>query len=53
MRVVMYEGGHPDTPPTDWGKFRKGFSPYLIGEVLGPEDAKLPDWFVPLARGAV
>jgi len=27
---MMYEGGHPDTPPTDWAKFRKGFSPYRL-----------------------
>jgi hypothetical protein len=36
---------------SDWQTFRKEFSPLLIGEVIDRSEIKLPDWFVPLARG--
>jgi hypothetical protein len=43
---------HPDVSLSDWECFRKEFSPYLIEKVLDRSLADLPDWFVPLARGA-
>jgi hypothetical protein len=42
---------HPDVSLSDWEAFRKEFSPYLIEEVLDRSQLKLPDRFVPLARG--
>ena len=42
---------HPHIPLSGWQTFRKEFSPYLIKEVIDRSEIKLPDWFVPLARG--
>jgi hypothetical protein len=41
---------HPDIPLPNWDAFQKWGSPYL--NVLDRSSANLPDWFVPLARGA-
>jgi hypothetical protein len=48
---MLYDVGHPSVPMSDWQTFRKEFSPLLIGEVIDRSEIKLPDWFVPLARG--
>jgi hypothetical protein len=48
---MMYAVGHPDVALSDWQAFRKGFSPHLFREVIDRNKIKLPDWFVPLARG--
>jgi hypothetical protein len=48
---MIYQEGHPYVPLADWQEFRKGFSPYLIDEVIDRSEIQLPDWFVPLARG--
>jgi hypothetical protein len=43
---------HPDVSFSDWEKFRNWVSPRLIEKALDRSSANLPDWFVPLARGA-
>ena len=43
---------HPDVSLSDWEAFRKEFSPFLIEEVLDRSAVDMPNWFVPLARGA-
>jgi hypothetical protein len=44
---------HPDVPLSDWDAFQRwGRRPYLIEKALDRSSANLPDWFVPLARGA-
>lgn len=48
---MIYDVGHPQVTLSDWQTFRKEFSPLLIGEVIDRSEIKLPDWFVPLARG--
>ena len=48
---MIYDIGHPHVTSLDWQTFRKEFSPLLIGEVIDRSEIKLPDWFVPLARG--
>ena len=49
---MIFEPGHPDAPLPDWERFRNGFSPFLIKEVIDRDECCLPGWFVPLARGA-
>jgi hypothetical protein len=43
---------HTDVSLAEWEAFRKWGSPYLIEKFLDRSSANLPDWFVPLARGA-
>src|SRR6185312_12024054 len=43
---------HPDTTLADWNAFKTASSPYLIDKVVDRSATHLPDWFVPLARGA-
>jgi hypothetical protein len=49
---MIYEPGHPHTTLPDWRIFLKEFSPFVIEEVIDRCQIGLPDWFVPLARGA-
>ena len=42
--------GHPHIPLSDWQAFKTS-SPFLVKEVIDRSEIKLPDWFVPLARG--
>jgi hypothetical protein len=42
---------HPNVSLSDWQKFRMEFFPRLIEQVLDRDEARLPEWFVPLARG--
>ena len=48
---MMYDTGHGDVPLADWQQFLKAFSPFVIDKVIDRSKTKLPDWFVPLARG--
>jgi hypothetical protein len=48
---MIFEVGHPDVPLADWQAFRKECWPINIKEVIDRSEIKLPDWFVPLARG--
>jgi hypothetical protein len=48
---MFYDVSDPDIKLSDWERFRKEFPQHLIDEVLGREQACLPDWFVPLAWG--
>ena len=44
--------GHPDISCSDWKSFRGQASPYLVEQVLDRNAVVLPNWFLPLARGA-
>jgi hypothetical protein len=48
---MILEVGHPNVPLADWQAFRKECWPSTIKEVIDRSEIKLPDWFVPLARG--
>src|SRR5277367_4715098 len=54
---MMFEEGHPIVPLSDWEAFkawetsRGEYSRARFDEVIDRNEAKLPDWFVPLARG--
>jgi hypothetical protein len=52
MYAMFHDEQHPDISLSSWEAFRNGFSPYLIEKFLDRSSANLPDWFVPLARGA-
>jgi hypothetical protein len=47
---MFHENGHPDVSLSDWNEFRSELSPYLE-EVIDRSQIKLPDRFLPLARG--
>jgi hypothetical protein len=49
---MFRDEGHPDVSLADWSTFRSEFSPYLFEEILDRSSVGLPDWFMPLARGA-
>lgn len=51
MRAVFYDFGHPNITLSEWETFRKNLSPFLIDQVIDRHEARLPEWFVPLARG--
>jgi hypothetical protein len=44
--------GHPDISCSDWSSFRRGASPCLVEQVLDRNAIILPNWYLPLARGA-
>ena len=54
---MMFEEGHPNVTLEDWQAFihwqnsLKGFPSRLIDEMIDRDEARLPKWFVPLARG--
>jgi hypothetical protein len=50
---MFCEEGHPDVTLSDWAAFKKGFSPFVIEEVIDRSAIKLLDRFLPLARGVV
>ena len=43
---------HPNVTLSDWETFVKSYSPFVIDRVIDRHEAHLPEWFVPLARGA-
>jgi hypothetical protein len=43
---------HPDVSLSDWERFRDTVSPFLIEKVLDRSETRLPNWYLPLARGA-
>ena len=45
--------GHPNVSLSDWQKFGRDFSPFAIDDVLERDEAGLPEWFLPMARGVV
>jgi hypothetical protein len=49
---MVHDECHPDVPPSDWNTFRNEFLPYLFEEILDRSSIKLPEWFLPSARGA-
>lgn len=54
---MLFEEGHPIISHSDWKDFcasqksLKVFPSHLIDEVIDRDEARLPNWFVPLARG--
>jgi hypothetical protein len=48
---MFSELDHSHISPSDWRKFCLDFPRHLIDQVIDREEAKLPDWFVPSARG--
>jgi hypothetical protein len=48
---MFHDNDHPNSALPDWNTFRRECSPYLIKEVVDRSQIKLPDRFVPLARG--
>jgi hypothetical protein len=52
MHAMVHDECHPDVPLSDWKAFCKNVSPYLIEQVLDRDTARLPYWYLPLARGA-
>jgi hypothetical protein len=50
--VTFDDPEHPKTTLADWNSFQKEFSPYLFESVIDRRAAQLPEYFVPLARGA-
>jgi hypothetical protein len=51
MHAMFNDVGFPNVSATDWQNFRNRFWPRPIEQVIGRDEAGLPDWFVPLARG--
>ena len=49
---MFNDADHPNIALSDWTNFREDFSPYRFAEVIDRSALNLPDWFVPLARGA-
>jgi hypothetical protein len=49
---MVHDECHPDVPLSDCKAFCKNVSPYFIEQVLDRDTARLPDWYLPLARGA-
>jgi hypothetical protein len=52
MHAMLPTPDHPHVIWYEWQTFKNEFSPFLIEEVLDRGVANMPDWFVPLARGA-
>jgi hypothetical protein len=48
---MLHNKDQSKVPLSDWETFQKGFSPFLIEEVVDREKIELPDWFTPPARG--
>jgi hypothetical protein len=42
---------HPNVALPDWRRFRAEYKPRLIEQVIDRGEARLPAWFMPLARG--
>jgi hypothetical protein len=51
MYAMFHENGHPDVSLSDWKTFCDQFSPFLFSDIIDRQAVKLPDWFLPLARG--
>ncbi len=49
---MFRDEGHPNVPLANWNTFRNEASPLLIEELVDRGSIKLPEWFLPLARGA-
>jgi hypothetical protein len=48
---MFYDTDHPNVSLSDWERFLKELPTHLIAEVMDRSEAKLPNCFVPLARG--
>src|ERR1700756_4620577 len=49
---MVYDDCHPDVSLRDWEAFRDWVSPHPFDQVLDRSQAQLPNWYLPLARGA-
>src|SRR5258708_5742112 len=52
MHAMVSDDCHPDVSLSDWERFRNTVSPFLIEKVLDRSETRLPNWYLPLARGA-
>jgi hypothetical protein len=52
MNVMVHDDCHPDVSLSDWEAYRDWVSPHPFEEVLDRSKVRLPDWYLPLARGA-
>jgi hypothetical protein len=52
MRVMVHDECHPDVSLPDWEAYRDWSSPHRFDRVLDRDEARLPSWYLPLARGA-
>ena len=50
---MFNEDQYPIVPLSGWRTFQKEFSPFIVDQVIDRENTRLPDWFMPLARGIV
>jgi hypothetical protein len=50
IRAMLYDLEHPHVLLSDWQKFSRESSP-LVAEIIDRDEAKLPDWLVPVAHG--
>jgi len=48
---MFYDIDQPNVTLSDWQKFRNEFGLRPIKQVIDRDEACLPEWFVPLARG--
>ena len=46
------EVGHRHVTQADWKDFKEDLSPYLVTEVVDRTEISIPEWYLPLARGA-
>jgi hypothetical protein len=49
---MFYDADHPNVSLLDWERFLKKPPSHLIAEVIDRSKTGLPEWFLPLARGA-
>jgi hypothetical protein len=49
---MVHDEFHPDVSLSDWEAYRDWVSPHPFEEVLDRSKVRLPDWYLPLARGA-
>jgi hypothetical protein len=52
MHAMVSDDCHPDVSLSDWDCFSNEVSPFLIEKVLDRSETRLPNWCLPLARGA-
>jgi hypothetical protein len=50
---MVHDEYHPDVSLPDWEAYRDWVSPHPFDQVLDRRQARLPNWYLPLARGAV
>jgi hypothetical protein len=49
---MVHDECHPNVSLSDWEAYRDWSSPHPFEKVLDRDEARLPYWYLPLARGA-